>query len=219
MSIMLKRAKFEYLSENVISKLIQKKAIFIEVGRRMSIYNYYRYIIIMLQRNFMETLDNNFFSIEGNKSLCFMIYNFTIYYFMKLFEKNLLLFRNKIETDIYVIIFDTIRYFIYIFGSTNLFCDNAPHDIVYYDEYYSCFLRREFLEQFFFISAWRNLLEHIIQFTTSKVAQHYLGKNVVNKAYEVSEYISSANLLNLSETLQIQVFHTWKINNWLAVCQ
>ena len=179
MSIMLKRAKFEYLSENVISKLIQKKAIFIEVGRRMSIYNYYRYIIIMFQRNFMETLDN-FFFIEGNQSLCFMInkYNFTIYYFMKLLEKILLLFRNKIETDIYVIIFDTIRYFIYIFGSTNLFCDNAPHDILYYDEYCSCFLQRE-------------LLEHIIQFTTSKVAQHYLGKNVVNKAYEVSENISS----------------------------
>ena len=76
-------------------------------------------------------------------------YNFTIYYFMKLFEKNLLLFRNKIETDIYVIIFNTIRYSIYIFGSTNLFCDNAPHDIVYYNEYYSCFL-------------WRELLEHII---------------------------------------------------------
>ena len=180
MSIMLKRAKFEYLSENVISKLIQKKAIFIEVGIRMSIYNYYRYIIIMLQRNFMETLDNNFFSIEGNKSLCFMIYNFTIYYFMKLFEKILLLFRNKIETDIYAILFNTIRYFIYIFGSTNLFCDNAPHDILYYDEYCSCFLQRE-------------LLEYIIQFTTSKVAQHYLGKNVVNKAYEVSENISSVN--------------------------
>ena len=83
----------------------------------------------------METLDN-FFFIEGNQSLCFMInkYNFTIYYFMKLFEKILLLFRNKIETDIYVIIFDTIRYFIYIFGSTNLFCYNAPYDIVYYDE-------------------------------------------------------------------------------------
>ena len=179
MSIMLKRAKFEYLSENVISKLIQKKAIFIEVGRRMSIYNYYRYIIIMFQRNFMETLDN-FFFIEGNQSLCFMInkYNFTIYYFMKLLEKILLLFRNKIETDIYVIIFNTIRYFIYIFGSTNLFCDNAPHVIVYYDEYSSCILRREFLE-------------HIIQFTTSKVAQHYLGKNVVNKTYEVSENISS----------------------------
>ena len=146
MSIMLKGAKFEYLSENVISKLIQKKAIFIEVGRRMSIYNYYRYIIIMFQRNFMETLDN-FFFIEGNQSLCFMInkYNFTIYYFMKLFEKILLLFRNKIETDIYVIIFNTIRYFIYIFGSTNLFCDNAPHVIVYYDEYCSCFLRRELL--------------------------------------------------------------------------
>jgi len=32
---MLKRAKLEYLSENVISNLIQKKAIFIEVGRRM----------------------------------------------------------------------------------------------------------------------------------------------------------------------------------------
>ena len=95
----------------------------------------------------METLDN-FFFIEGNQSLCFMInkYNFTIYYFMKLLEKILLLFRNKIETDIYVIIFNTIRYFIYIFGSTNLFCDNAPHDIVYYDEYCSCFLRRELLE-------------------------------------------------------------------------
>ena len=53
-------------------------------------------------------------------------FNFTIYYFMKLFEKNLLLFRNKIETDIYVIIFNTIRYFIYIFDSTNLLCDNAP---------------------------------------------------------------------------------------------
>ena len=90
----------------------------------------------------METLDN-FFFIEGNQFLCFMInkYNFTIYYFMKLFEKNLLLFRNKIETDIYVIIFDTIRYFIYIFGSTNLLCDNDPHDIVYYDEYCSCFCR------------------------------------------------------------------------------
>ena len=127
MSIMLKRAKFEYLSENVISKLIQRKAIFIEVGRRMSIYNYYRYIIIMFQRNFMETLDN-FFFIEGNQSLCFMInkYNFTIYYFMKLLEKILLLFRNKIETGIYVIIFDTIRYFIYIFGSTNLLGHNAP---------------------------------------------------------------------------------------------
>ena len=75
----------------------------------------------------METLDN-FFFIEGNQTLCFMInkYNFTIYYFMKLLEKILLLFRNKIETDIYVIIFNTIRYFIYIFGSTNLFCDNAP---------------------------------------------------------------------------------------------
>ena len=151
MSIMLKRAKFEYLSENVISKLIQIKAIFIEVGRRMSIYNYYRYIIIMFQRNFMETLDN-FFFIEGNQSLCFMInkYYFTIYYFMKLFEKIFLLFRNKIKTGIYVIIFDTIRYFIYIFGSTNLFCDNAPHDIVYYDEYCSCFLWRVLLEQFFF---------------------------------------------------------------------
>jgi len=99
----------------------------------------------------METLDN-FFFIEGNQSLCFMInkYNFTIYYFMKLFEKILLLFRNKIVTDIYVIIFNTIRYFIYIFGSTNLFCDSAPHDIVYYDEYYSCFLWRVLLEQFFY---------------------------------------------------------------------
>ena len=146
-------------------------------------------------------------------------YNFTIYYFMKLFEKILLLFRNKIETDIYVIIFNTIRYFIYIFGSTNLFCDNAPHDIVYYDGYCICFLRRELFEQFFFISAWRNPLEHIIQFTTSMVAQHYLGKNVINKAYEVSENISSVNWLNLSEILYIQLFHTWKINNWLAVCQ
>ena len=53
-------------------------------------------------------------------------YNFTIYYFMKLFEKILLLNQNKIETDIYVIIFNTIRYFIYIFDSTNLLCDNAP---------------------------------------------------------------------------------------------
>ena len=151
MSIMLKRAKFEYLSENVISKLIQKKAIFIEVGRRMSIYNYYRYIIIMFQRIFMETLDN-FFFIEGNQSLCFMInkYNFTIYYFMKLFEKILLLFRNKIETDIYIIIFNTIRYFIYIFGSTNLFCDNAPHEIVYYDEYCSYFLLERALRTVFF---------------------------------------------------------------------
>ena len=143
MSIMLKRAKFEYLSENVISKLIQRKAIFIEVGRRMSIYNYYRYIIIMFWDGFLF--------IEGNQSLCSKInkYNFTIYYFMKLFEKIFLLFRNKIETDIYVIIFNTIRYFIYIFDSTNLLCDNAPHDIVYYDKYCSSFLRRELLEQFF----------------------------------------------------------------------
>jgi len=57
------------------------------------------------------------------------------------------------------------------------------------------------LEQIFFISVWRNPLEHIILFITSKVAQHYLGKNVVNKAIEVSEYISSVNLLNLYETL------------------
>jgi len=37
MSIMIKREKFEYLRDNNISKLIQKKAIFIEAERRMSI--------------------------------------------------------------------------------------------------------------------------------------------------------------------------------------
>ena len=156
MSIMLKRAKFEYLSENVISKLIQKKAIF-----------------IIFQRNFMETLDN-FFFIEGNQSLCFMInkYNFTIYYFMKLFEKILLLFRNKIETDIYIIIFNTIRYFIYIFGSKNLFYDNAPHDIVYYDEYCSCFLRRELLEHFF-----HKYMEESVR--TYHLVQHQQGRRAL----------------------------------------
>ena len=34
---MIKREKFEYLRDNNISKLIQKKAIFIEAERRMSI--------------------------------------------------------------------------------------------------------------------------------------------------------------------------------------
>jgi hypothetical protein len=40
MSIMLKKEKFEYLSEKVITKLFQKKEIFIKVGRRMSINGY-----------------------------------------------------------------------------------------------------------------------------------------------------------------------------------
>ena len=38
--IMLKKEKFEYLSEKVITKLFQKKEIFIKVGRRMSINGY-----------------------------------------------------------------------------------------------------------------------------------------------------------------------------------
>ena len=88
MSIILKIAKFEHLSENVIVKLNQEKEIFIEVGWRMTINSYYRYIIIIaFLFNFMEILDC-FLFIEGNQSSCFKInkYHFPIYYFMKLFE-------------------------------------------------------------------------------------------------------------------------------------
>ena len=54
----------------------------------MSINNYYRYIIIIMFRlNFMKTL-YCFFFIEGNQYSYSKInkYNFTIYYFMKIFK-------------------------------------------------------------------------------------------------------------------------------------
>ena len=40
MSIMLKSVEFEYLSEKLITKLFQKKEIFIEVEKGMSINGY-----------------------------------------------------------------------------------------------------------------------------------------------------------------------------------
>ena len=50
------------------------------------------------------------------------------------------LFQNKIETDIYVFLYNnTIRYFIYKIGSTLLICNNSIHDDIYYDEYNICF--------------------------------------------------------------------------------
>ena len=50
------------------------------------------------------------------------------------------LFQNKIEIDIYVFLYNTIRYFSYKIWSMLLSCDKAPHDDVYYDEYGgSCF--------------------------------------------------------------------------------
>ena len=53
------------------------------------------------------------------------------------------LFQNKIEIDIYVFLFNTIRYFNYKIGSTLLSCDNVPYDGVYYDEYRSSSLSEE----------------------------------------------------------------------------
>ena len=44
------------------------------------------------------------------------------------------LFQNKIETDVYIFLYNTIRYFSYKIGSTLFSCDKAPHDDVYYDE-------------------------------------------------------------------------------------
>ena len=53
------------------------------------------------------------------------------------------LFQNKIEIDIYVFLYNTIRYFIYKIGSTLFSCNNAPHDDVYCDEYRSAALSEE----------------------------------------------------------------------------
>ena len=53
------------------------------------------------------------------------------------------LFQNKIEIDIYVFLYNTIRYFSYKIGSTLFSCDKAPHDDVYYDEYCSAAMSEE----------------------------------------------------------------------------
>ena len=53
------------------------------------------------------------------------------------------LFQNKIEIDIYVFLYNTIRYFSYKIWSMLLSCDKAPHDDVYYDKYRSSELSEE----------------------------------------------------------------------------
>ena len=60
------------------------------------------------------------------------------------------LFQKKFETCIYVFLFNTIKYFIYKSGSTLHFWDNSLHVDIYYDEWRSCFLLWELLEQLFF---------------------------------------------------------------------
>ena len=53
------------------------------------------------------------------------------------------LFQNKIEIDIYIFLFNIIRYFNYKIGSTLLSCDNSPTYDTYYDEYRSAPLSKE----------------------------------------------------------------------------
>ena len=53
------------------------------------------------------------------------------------------LFRGGIKIDIYVFLYNTIKYFSYKIGSALLSCDNALHDDVYYDEYRSIALSEE----------------------------------------------------------------------------
>ena len=60
------------------------------------------------------------------------------------------LFQNKIETDMYVFLYNTIRYFSYKLGYRLYFCDNSLHDNVYYDEYSHCFFALRAFEQLFF---------------------------------------------------------------------
>ena len=72
--------------------------------------------------------------------------------------------------------------------STLLFCENSLHDNVYYDEYCSCFLWRELLEQLFFREWNHRSISYSSPFSKS---------------------------LSLSETLYIRVLHTWKIINWM----
>ena len=54
MSIMIKIAKFEYLSEKLIIKLFQKKEIFIEVEKGMSLMAtiYYYYVLVQSYEDF-----------------------------------------------------------------------------------------------------------------------------------------------------------------------
>ena len=102
------------------------------------------------------------------------------------------LFQNKIETDVYIFLYNTIRYFSYEIGSTLLFCNNSLHNNVYYDEY----------SRFFSVRAPRTAL---FQYVNWGNCQRISYSSPLSKS------------LSLSETLQIRVSHTWKIMNWLSI--
>ena len=111
---------FEWKSNHL---LFQKKEIFIEIGRRVSINGYDKLLYSIRLINI--TL---LFITSWNSSKRFSIY---------------FLFQNKIEIDIYIFLFNIIRYFNYKIGSTLLSCDNSPTYDTYYDEYRSAPLSKE----------------------------------------------------------------------------
>ena len=158
-------AKFEHLSENVIPKLIQEKAIFIEVGRRMSINSYYLYIIIMFCLNFIKTL-NGFFFIEGNQSSCLRLLNITLLFITSWNSSNRFFFylfiQNKIETDIYVFLFNNIRYFSYNAGYTPFFVVTLHMMMFTMMNTTAVFCGESSSNSSFSVSTLRKPLEHII---------------------------------------------------------
>ena len=73
------------------------------------------------------------------------------------------LFQNKIETDIYIFLYNIIRYFSYESGSTLLFCDNNLYDDDYYNECSRWFFCCESSSSSSFsVSIWSKPSEHII---------------------------------------------------------
>ena len=100
------------------------------------------------------------------------------------------LFQNKIETDVYIFLYNTIRYFSYKIGSTLLFA------------IYIMMFTMMNTVAFFPVRA-----------PLTALFQYVNGGSCKSISY--SSPLSKS--LSLSETLQIRVSHTWKIMNWLSI--
>ena len=100
------------------------------------------------------------------------------------------LFQNKIETDLYIFLYNTIRYFSYRIGSTLLFA------ITFYIMMFTMMNK----VSFFPVRAPLTALFHYVNGGSCK---------------SISYSSPLSKSLSLSETLQIS--HTWKNMNWLSI--
>ena len=98
----------------------------------------------------------------GGQIICkVLLYRFSFFF----------LFQNQIENDVYVFLYDIIRFFGYKIESTLLFAISVYMIIFTMMNTSTVFCSESSSNSFFSVSAQRNPSEHIIQFTIFKIAQ------------------------------------------------